>query len=121
MEIRKFNSEELKDYEIVNESRGNRSGFKHDSVLFKGGYELARVSLQYYNRTWECYTYQTSMRSAVNQVLDARIERIKDEFKRANNIKRLTEKTKEQLQAVIDSDEQVKLYKLMYNELAYQR
>ena len=47
------------------ESRGNRSGFFHRvQVLNKFGECLIEKKVQYYNRTWECYTFQSAMRQA---------------------------------------------------------
>lgn len=117
-----FKNKELKDYTIVNESFYNRSGFKHRSVLIynngvTGSHEVARNEVQYYNRTWECYEFQSSMSGLINNLKDIKTEHLKNQFKQDNNIKRLTEKTKKQLNEIVNNNEAIKLYNLMLNEI----
>ena len=45
--------------------KSNRSGFVHCvQVLNKYGEKLTESKTQYYNRTWESYTFQSAMRQA---------------------------------------------------------
>ena len=37
----------------------------HEVRLCKNGVEVGRSRVRYYNRTWECYTYQSTMYGAV--------------------------------------------------------
>lgn len=117
MRITKFKSKKLKKYMFVNESVGTRSGFKHISKLFYNDYEIIENVAHYINRTWECYTFQTSMCGAVYTLIENRKEAIKRDYKEKNNIKRLTEKTKKELEKIYKSDEKIKIYNLMYKEL----
>ena len=118
MNMFKFRNESIQKYEIVNQSRGNRSGFVHESTVFLYGVEIITNKVQYYNRTWECFEFQTSMSGAINKLLDMRTDRITKQFKQQNNIKRLTEKTRKQLEEVIENDKDVKEYKLMLKEIS---
>lgn len=91
MDTRKFtiNGNE---YIFYNSFRGNRSGFVHETELYKNGYyNLGRNKVQYYNRTWEVYTYQTVMKGLVRQLMDEFMENFKADYKETHGIKRLTE------------------------------
>ena len=78
------------EYTFVNNSRGNRSGFVHETKLYRNNHLIGENKIQYYNRTWECYTYQSVMKGAVHALIDAEYEAFKAEYKQQNNIKRLT-------------------------------
>lgn len=48
----------------VCESKSNRSGFKHEvKVLYKGRL-VYQDKIQYYNRTWESFQYESILRRA---------------------------------------------------------
>lgn len=78
------------EYQFVNSSRNTRSGFAHDTTLFKNDYEVADYSCHYLNRTWECYQYQTVMQRCISEEIDREYNRFIDNYKYKNNIKRLT-------------------------------
>ena len=82
------------EYEFINSSRGNRSGFVHESELYKNDRLIGRNKCQYYNRTWECYTYQTVMKSLVYNLMEELKESFKDSWKEAHGVKRLVEAKK---------------------------
>lgn len=67
MEIRKLSN----GYQFVNNSRGNRSGFVHETTLFNNnGLEVGNYKVQYYNRTWECYQFQTVMKNCISKIME---------------------------------------------------
>jgi hypothetical protein len=45
--------------EIVCDTTKSRTGFKHIAKLFINGHEAESTSINYYNRTWEAYEYQS--------------------------------------------------------------
>ena len=45
----------------------NSAGFKHHVVLALNGVEQKKVSVQYYNRTWEAKTFDTVIHKAVDK------------------------------------------------------
>ena len=69
---------------VVNEWDKTRSGFKHTSHLFINNHEVGKVKENYYNRTWESYTYESVM------------IRLRESFKG-----QLTDMQKEKLDAII--------------------
>lgn len=83
------------EYEFVNRSRSNRSGFVHETSLYLNNRLIAENKIQYYNRTWECYQYQSVMKGVLRTLLDEEFEWFKRSYKKVHNIKRLT-KAKEE-------------------------
>ena len=79
------------EYEFVNSFRGNRSGFVHETTLFRNGRMEGANKIQYYNRTWECYTYQSVMKGLVSALLEDCRNAWETAWKNAHGIKRLTE------------------------------
>lgn len=78
------------EYTFINSSRGNRSGFVHETKLYKNDRLIGENKVQYYNRTWESYTYQTVMKGAVRILLDDGFESFKANWKLQHDVKRLT-------------------------------
>ena len=85
------------EYTFFNSFRGNRSGFVHETELFKNDRLIGRNKIQYYNRTWECYTYQSVMKGAVHMLMDEAFEDFKTAWKNDHEIKRLTAKMKDDM------------------------
>lgn len=80
------------EYMFINHSRGNRSGFVHETELYQNDRLIGEYKIQYYNRTWECYQFQSVMRGVVNILLGEEFEMFKAMYKHQHNIKRLTAK-----------------------------
>jgi hypothetical protein len=119
MEIRKFR--DLNDWEIVNNCGGTRNGFKHESTLFHYGNEVENARVCYLNRTWECYTYQTSMREVVHKYTTKIKNRIVDDYKNENNVKRLTQKHKEKIEKLFAEDSRLVECAIIQEQLNYSR
>lgn len=80
--------------EFKNEYKSTRSGFSHTSELISGNGEVIGFDKRnYINRTWEVYTFQSSMRGAVTNAINNEIERQKT----LQGIKRLTEKRRAEI------------------------
>lgn len=82
------------EYQFINDSRNTRTGFAHDTTLFKNGEEIGRATAIYYNRTWECYRYQTVMQRCINDIIEKKYEDYIKFFKGFFCIKRLTAEKK---------------------------
>ena len=48
-----------KQFTIVCEWENTRYGFRHMATLLNHGREIETAKACYYNRTWECYEYQS--------------------------------------------------------------
>lgn len=92
------------EYTFINHSRGNRSGFVHETELYKNDRLIAENKIQYYNRTWECYQFQSVMRGAVSVLIAETMEAHKTAWKESHNIKRLTEAKRAEMQADFENN-----------------
>lgn len=117
MELKKFKNKKLKNYCFVNEYGSTRNGFYHQSTLLYNNNEIYKKKVNYLNRTWECYTYQTSMKACIDSLIDESIDYLKEAYKRQNNIKRITKKHQKELQKIIESSGTLNIYKLIKKEL----
>jgi len=84
-------------YTLVNKSEGTRYGFRHITTLFKDNREVANNICCYYNRTWECYQFETSMRGAVSKYIDELLTRYLHAYKTRLGVKRFKKGEKEQV------------------------
>lgn len=44
-----------------------RNGFKHEATILKNGQEVGFAKVNYLNRTWEAYEYQTAISNAIDK------------------------------------------------------
>lgn len=116
MDIKKINING-KEYEFVNESYNTRNGFGHRSRLFVNGCDKGEARCTYYNRTWECYQYQTVMLKVMRQLCDCRQNHLDSEYRNEHNIKRMTEKHKIALGDIWAKDELLNEYKAVIEAL----
>lgn len=108
------------EYMFVNTSRGNRSGFVHETELFKDGiYRIGTNKCQYYNRTWECYTYQSVMKGLVYDLMREVKEAWEHNWKNEHEVKRLTATKKELMEKefVENTPEKYVEFKQLYETL----
>lgn len=66
MKLFKFTTSSGKHYDIVCTYSNTRNGFKHTATLLINNWSIAETSCHYLNRTWESYTYQTAIFSAID-------------------------------------------------------
>jgi len=84
--------------EFANRYSKTRNGFAHESVMYVGE-DYGRVSearCTYLNRTWEGYTYQSAMSTAVRNKIDCLKEAAIDEYKSVSGRKRLSQAQKDE-------------------------
>ena len=106
-----------KEVEFVNQSRGTRTGFAHDTTVFINGYEYGEPTCIYYNRTWERYTYQTVMRKAIYALQERLTNRLREEFKAERGYQKLTAKRQAEFYEYRDADEGIAFYEAILKEL----
>lgn len=83
----------LKDFYIINNFKSYNYGFSHyTTIVYKDYFITSKVN--YINRTWECYEYQTSCKKALIDLSIAIYNDIVKDYKHLFNIKRLTKKHK---------------------------
>lgn len=114
MEVREIKVRGTK-FRFVCEGYSNSRAWGHRVVLFENGREMADVKIRYYNRTWECYTFQTTMQKAVRELQEWRENRIIEDYKYSNNISKLPKGKKEEL---FKDDDSLKTYKLLLKRIS---
>jgi len=57
-------------YNIVCNTADTRSGFKHTATLCRNGYEVLKTKINYYNRTWERFTYEDVLIKTINNFFE---------------------------------------------------
>lgn len=105
------------DFNFYNKSRSNRSGFVHESTLFVNGQKIGSYKIQYYNRTWEVYQYQSVMKNLVYNLISSYTEKYKMNYKKDKNIKRLTEAKKAEMMDLLKNEKEYVILKELYNSL----
>lgn len=84
-------------FDFACDSVGTRSGFAHVVTLYKDNHEISRARVNYLNRTWEVYRYQSAMRSAVYNIISGRRDFLKYRYKKDHGISRVSQKIMEDI------------------------
>ena len=105
------------EYIFINSCRGNRSGFVHESELLKNNWTIGHNKCQYYNRTWEVYTYQTVMKGLVYNLMENFKESFKESWKKSHGIKRLVESKKKLMIEELENNSEYAELKALYSAL----
>lgn len=116
MEIKRFEIDGNA-IEFVNESYNTRHGFKHVSTMFINGNEMRSHTCYYYNRTWECYRYQTVMMGLVRDRINDALDLSKEIFKEENGYKKMTPKRQEEFEKFIEHNSIINLCNKILEEL----
>ena len=107
-----------KEYNFLCNWRKNRSGFVHEVELKNAdGWTLSNFKVQYYNRTWERYRYQSAMSGCVSALESDRKELLKRNFMTEHNYKKLTESRRVDLEKVYNEDSELKELANLYSEV----
>ena len=94
-----YNTYKINGHEYLIHSRtvNSRTGFAHVSTLVRDGQEIETKRVNYYNRTWESYQYQNSMRVVVEAAMRNELNSLIGHYKRESGLKRLSAAKKEEL------------------------
>lgn len=101
-------------YSFTDQYKSSRSGFSHTSQFLINGVLISEAKINYINRTWERYTYQTSRRNAVAKAVEERLDYLCQSYKKDNNLTRLPNGYRNSLK---DTDETIKTYIEIYKTL----
>lgn len=85
-------------FNFICEWGNTRNGFKHTCNLIVNGLHNVKNVCHYYNRTWECYDYQTVMRGALDTYKSEIEESVKQRLLYKEGKKRLTPTLKKMLE-----------------------
>ena len=105
-------------YTFINEygSRGH-AGFYHRTTLFCNNYKLNEHKTLYINRTWESYDFKSVMLSCVFDRTEKIRQMAIQEYKTANNIKRLTKKHNDNIELLCAKNKYYNDLKKIYDLL----
>lgn len=106
--------------EFICETVDTRSGFAHVAEMYIGNdmYPYGKGRVNYYNRTWECWRYQTVCRRIVAEMLEGIEARLKSDLKIENGWSRMTAERNKVLEEVVLGDSDYKFYLQLYRELS---
>ena len=107
------------EFTFTNNTWSNSNGWGHETRLFQNCCEIGKNRVRYYNRTWECYTYQSCMQGCVYQLIDELEERLKDRFKNEKGINRLTKKYEDEFISYKEQNTTLQNYKELYKSLEW--
>ena len=82
---------------FVCEFQGNRAGFKHKATFIIGESVIQTNSIQYYNRTWEKYNYQSVILKCIDCAIEEQKQGIKNNVLRLQGINALRSKMAKEL------------------------
>lgn len=105
MEIFRFKSRDLKDYSIISEYWETSRAWGHRSILMYNNVRILETKVRYYNRTWECYRYETCMRKLINEYREDKLNEYIENYKYDSNIDRFRKGEKETVIKSFDSSE----------------
>ena len=106
-----------KEYLFVNEGIGNRSGFVHRSTLMENNHKVATHKVQYINRTWESYRFQTVMQGLVYNLIDSERESYLKMIKARNGWSRWPNGRKAECSKVFETTQEYKTLETLLNLL----
>ena len=100
---------------VASKCNGYNYGFVHiTTICYK--YYVITAKVGYINRTWERYTYETSTKKALFMLVNEIYNDLKDNYKRQNNIKRITQKDKKAIVEMLDKNNKILVH--LYNILS---
>lgn len=99
-------------FQIFAEGWETRSSWGHRAKLFMNGYEISGAKIRYYNRTWEAYTYQSTIRAAIYKELQRVEARTVQGWKEENNRRRIT---KAQRAAALEASGEYQTFRRLYD------
>lgn len=107
-----------RDYTFICNYRKNRSGFVHECELHIG-VQLFESKCQYYNRTWESYTYQTVMYGALRNYEEYITKILKENFLDETGHKRMTASLKVDFDVLCSNNQELKDIAYVRKELEH--
>lgn len=94
-------------YTFVGETWERCNAWGHKCTLFVNNNEYETEKCRYYNRTWECYTYQSVCIGCIIKLINKLIESEKYCFKHDYGYKRMTKERKERFEKKLQKNERM--------------
>lgn len=102
-------------FTLVCESWSTKNSWGHEVTLYKNDtVQVGRVRIRYYNRTWECYQYQSAIQNVIYNVIEEIKAAAKKVFLRVHNYKVMTKKRAAAFLEYLTQDTTYKMYNELY-------
>lgn len=101
-------------YEVFGQYWETRNAWGHIGILLMNGHEIARDRVRYYNRSWECYRFQTAGQCAVRKAMDETAAGLLDEYRERTGRVRLSKEIKA---GILDASEEYRALSEVYAAL----
>lgn len=102
-------------FTLVCESWRTRYSWGHEVTLYKNDtLKVGRVKIRYYNRTWECYQYQSAIKSVIYNAIAQIKAAAKIAFKELHHYKVLTKKRAAEFTEYLTKDPAYNMYNELY-------
>ncbi len=102
-------------FTFVCESWKTRNSWGHEVSLYKNDtFKIAQVKIRYYNRTWECYQYQSAIKNVILNAAEKRKSSCKKDFFSIYNYKVMTKKRAAAFLEYLEEDNTYNMYKELY-------
>ena len=113
-----FECKAYPEFKIVAYTYETSSSWGHKAELIRNNdYTLNTYKIRYYNRTWECYEYQSVIKSVLNDYIDYLIKDYINDYKTQNSITRLKSQQREELTRQAKMTPLVEKLETFYKEL----
>ena len=113
-----FECKAYPEFKIVAYTYETPSSWGHKAELIRNNdYTLNTYKIRYYNRTWECYKYQSVIKSVLNDYIDYLIKDYINDYKTQNSITRLKSQQREELIKQAKQTPLVEKLETFYEEL----
>lgn len=102
-------------FTLVCETWNTRTSWGHEVTLYRNEtFEVGRAKRRYYNRTWECYQYQSVILSVIFDVIERIKAAAKVAFNTLHHYKVLTKKRAAEFSEYLAKDPDYILYNELY-------
>lgn len=102
-------------FTLVCDSWNTRNSWGHEVILYKNDtFKVGRVKIRYYNRTWECYQYQSAIKSVIYNAIEKIIAIAKKAFLKLHNYKVMTKKRAASFLEYLKQDSTYNMYNELY-------
>lgn len=102
-------------FTFVCESWNTRNSWGHEVTLYKNDtFRVGRAKVRYYNRTWECYQYQSAIKSVIYNAIEEIKAVAKKEFLTLHNYKVMTKKRAAEFSEYLAKNSDYKIYNELF-------
>lgn len=98
-------------FTLVCESWQNKKSWGHKVSLYRNySFLVGSANIRYYNRTWECYQYQTAIKSVIYNAIEEIKAAAKKAFFALHNYKVMTKKRATAFLEFLKKDNEYNIY-----------